>query len=248
MEQLDIKRQLNRLETHHFILSKNHLNYESEVATYIIPAEKIYEVPDDFIGLKLMTKETHKFTTGTGVTTHTITLHHDIARDNLIPLEGANVIVVRDVPAPRKEWPTANYTVTLPRTVKLTGLVGGTAYTFDFYYLFGAGSVNITVESADELVKTKILEGNIRGINMKNQENVRAGLKPGMVGLCIPEKFSIKVNVVAPTVVCFRADEETAFSSPFARESFISLPVNISDLKDWPENMIRYAKEQIARL
>ena len=248
MEHLDIKRQLIRLETGHFVLRANQRDYESEVATYIVPAGKLYEIPGDFIGLKLKTGERFTFRTGVGVTTQTLTLTYDIARDQLIPLEGANVVVVKDSPAPREEWPTANYTVTLPRTIELTGLLADTDYVFDVYYLFGAGSVNITVTSADETARTKVLERNIRAVNMLNQENVRVGLKPGMVGLCIPERYKICVKVVTPAPIYFHAAEETAYSSPFARESFVSLPVNVSNLLDWPENIERYAKEQLMAL
>jgi len=248
-EEITISRKFNRLDTIDFTITPNQINYESEVATYIVPAKRMIEIPDDFIGLKLMTGQRFVFTTGAGVTTATLTLAHPIARDPLIPMNGANVIVVRHIPAPRAEWPIAHYTVTEPRTVVLSGLAPATAHEFDVYYLFGVGSVNITVVSADETAKTKILEGAIRRINMLNQEDVRTGLKPGMVGLCIPERYRIQVKVNTPApIIFFDPVVDVGARSRFARESFIELPVNVSNLLEWPLNIERYAKQQLAAL
>ncbi len=248
MENLVISRQLDRITTRDFVLRTNQLNYESETATYIVPAKRMLEIPDDFIGLKLMTGERFVFTTGVGVTTQTLTLSHSIARDSLIELRGANVIVVRRIPVPVEEWAIANYTVTEPRTVVLTGLIASTAYQFDIYYLFGGGSLNISVISSNESARTKILERAIRAVNMVNQEDVRVGLKPGMIGLCIPERFRIHVNVITPARIIWHDPAETAFSSPFARESFIELPVNVSNLLQWPAGIEIHAKQQLLGL
>ncbi|MBT9175677.1 MAG: hypothetical protein DDT22_01361 [candidate division WS2 bacterium] len=244
MENITISRKFTRLETKDFTIFANQRGYESEVADYIVPAKRMIEIPNDFIGLKLMTGDRFTFTTGAAETTRALTLTFPIARDSLIPLVGQNVIVVRRTPAPVIEWPT--FTVTEPRTVTLTGLLVSTAYVFDVYYLFGVGSVNITVISADETARTKILEGAIRKINMLNQEDVRTGLKPGMVGLCIPERYRIQVRVNTPApIILFDPVADIGARSRFARESFIELPVNVSDLLQWPEDIERYSKQQL---
>jgi len=249
MEKITISRKFTRLATKDFVITANQSNYESEIATYIVPAKRMIEIPNDFIGLKLMTGERFTFTTGTAETTKTLTLTYPIARDTLIDLKGANVIVVKNTPTPRVEWAVANYTVTEPKTVALSGLTSGTAYTFDVYYLFGTGSANITVVSADETAKTKILEGAIRKINMLNQEDVRVGLKPGMVGLCIPERYKIQIRVItAAPIVFYDPTTDSGAKSPYARESFIELPVDVSSLLQWPENIERYAKQQLMAL
>ena len=239
-----IMKKLIRLTNDDFTLFANQLNYESEIASYVVPAKRVYEIPDEFIGLKLMTKESFSFTTNSGETTHTLTLSYPIARDPLIDLKGANVIVVKTSPTPVAEWAVANYTVTEPKTVALSGLTQNTSYTFDVYYLFKGGSVNITVVSADGTGRTKILESSIGKVNMLNQEDVRVGLKPGMVGLVIPERFKIQINVITPAhVVLYNKD-----NNPYARESFIELPVNVSNLLDWPEGIKTYAKSQLMSL
>ena len=164
-------------------------------------------------------------------------------------MKGANVIVVKNTPSPRAEWAVANYTVTEPKTVALSGLTAETAYTFDIYHLFGDGSVNITVVSADETAKTKILEGAIRKVNMINQEDVRVGLKPGMIGLVIPERYKIQVRVKTPaSIIFFDPVADSGAKSKYARESFIELPVNVSNQIEWPENIEVYAKEQLMAL
>ncbi|MBT9164843.1 MAG: hypothetical protein DDT23_00851 [candidate division WS2 bacterium] len=247
MEKLTISRKFARLETKDFTIFANQRGYESEIAEYVVPAKRMIEIPNDFIGLKLMTGDRFTFTTGVGETTRALVLTYPIARDSLIPLVGQNVIVVRRTPAPVIEWTT--FSVTEPRTVTLTGLLASTAYVFDVYYLFGVGSVNITVISADETARTKILESAIRKINMLNQEDVRMGLKPGMVGLCIPERYKIQVRVNTPApVILFDPVVDAGARSRFARESFIELPVNVSDLLQWPEDIERYAKQQLMAL
>lgn len=248
MENTTISRNFTRLETSDFALSTRQANYESEIATYVVPAKRVVEIPDSFIGLKLMTGERFTFTTGVGETTRVLSLTNDIARDSLISLNGANVIVVRRTPTPVLEWAVADYSVSLPRTVTLTGLIASTAYAFDVYYLFGIGSANITVLSSDNTARTRILEAAIRRINMINQEDVRMGLKPGMTGLVIPERYRIQVRVNTPAPVFWHGLTETANTSPFARESFIELPINSSSLLEWPEGITRYAKEQLMAL
>jgi len=238
-----IMKKLIRLTNQNFTLSANQPNYESEIATYVVPAKAIYEIPDEFIGLKLMTKESFSFTTSSGETSYTITLTYPIARDSLIAMNGANVIVVKTSPSPVAEWLTNKYTVTEPKTIALSGLTESTSYTFDVYYLFKGGSVNITVVSADETAKAKVLEASIGKVNMLNQEDVRVGLKPGMVGLVIPERFKIQIRVITPATVVLYST-----SNPYARESFIELPVNVSNLLDWPEGIKAYAKSQLMSL
>lgn len=248
-EEISISRKFTRLETKDFTITANQSNYESEVATYVVPAKRMIEIPDDFIGLKLMTGERFTFSTGAGVTTKSLTLTYPIARDSLIALKGANVIVVRNKPTPREEWPVDKYTVTEPKTVDLSGLTENTDYEFDIYYLFVGGSVNITVISADETAHTRILEGAIRKINMLNQEDVRTGLKPGMVGLCIPERYKIQVKVkTAAAIVFFDPVADSGAKSKYARESFIELPVNESNLLEWPGGIEAYAKTQLMGL
>ena len=249
VEKLAILRNIIRLGNKDFTVSANQLNYESEIATYIVPAKRMCEIPDDFIGLKLMTKDSFSFTTGSAETTQTLTLTYPIARDTLIDLTGANVIVVKDTPAPRGEWAIADYTVTEPKTVALSGLTASTAYIFDIFYLFKAGSISITVVSSDETAKTKILERAIGKVNTINQEDVRVGLKPGMVGLCIPERWKIQIRVITPaSIVLYDRGIDTGAKSLYARESFIELPINVSNLLSWPEGIKAYAKSQLMAL
>jgi len=247
MEDNIIPRKLGRLETSDFVITPNQINYESEIATYVVPAQRVIEIADKFMGLKLMTGDRVTFTTGVGETTRTLTLTHNIARDALIPLVGQNVIVVRRTPTPVLEWTT--FTVTEPRTVALTGLLASTAYVFDVYYLFGVGSVNISVISADEQVRTKIFERSIRSVNMINQEDTRMGLRAGMIGLVIPERFRIQVRVITPaSVILHHPTADIGAKSPFARESFIELPIYISNQLDWPEGTEDFAKQQTAAI
>ena len=247
-EEVAISRKFSRLRESDFTLTANQKDYESEVATYIVPSKRIIEIPDDFIGLKLMTGERFSFTTGVGETTKTLTLTYEIARDGLISLKGANVIVVKNSPTPREEWAVANYTVTLPKTVDLSGLTAETSYQFDIYYLFCDGTVKIVVQSADETAKTNLLNRAIRAVNMLNQENVKVGLKPGMIGLVIPERFKIILAVKTLAPIYLYGLQETTCTSPYARESFIELPVNVSDLLQWPEETEAYAKRQLMGL
>lgn len=247
MNEKIIIRKFNRLDNKDFVITANQTGYESEVATYIVPAKRVVEIPNDFIGLKLMTGERFTFTTGAGETTRTLTLAHPIAHDPLLGGPVASVIPVRRTPAPTLEWTT--FTVSAPRTVTLTGLLASTAYVFDVYYLFGVGSVNITVISSDETARTKILEAAIRKVNMLNQEDVRTGLRPGSVGLIIPERYRIQVRVNTPApVIFFHPTIDTPPRSPFAREGFVELPVNVSDLLDWDPNIETLAKEQMLTL
>jgi hypothetical protein len=244
---VQISRKFSRLTNKDFTILANQSNYESEIATYQVPPKKVFEIPDAFIGMKLMTKESFSFTTATGETSHDCTLTYPIAQDSTIALKGANVIVVKRSPTPAGEWSTANYTVTLPKTVTLSGLTQSTSYVFDIFYLFGgAGSVNITIYSDDRSAKTKILESAIRKINQVNQEDVRTGIKPGQVGLVIPERYLIQVRVICPaSIVLWDPIADSGAKSLYARESFIELPVNVSDLLAWPEGIKAFAKSQL---
>lgn len=242
IEKAKILRHIIRLANDDFTLSANQASYESEVATHIVPAKRMYEIPDNFIGLKLMTKDHFTFTTGAAETTHVCTLTYPIAEDKLITMVGQNVIVVITTPATGE---VTTFTVTQPKTVTLSGLAVSTAYVVDIYYLFKDGSVNISVVSSDETAKTKILEGAIGMINQLNEEDVRIGLKPGMVGLCIPERWKIQLKVITAASIIFYGATETAYSSPYARESFFELPVNVSNLLHWPTGIKQYAKSQL---
>ena len=55
MEDNIIPRKLGRLETSDFVITPNQINYESEIATYVVPAQRVIEIADKFMGLKLMT-------------------------------------------------------------------------------------------------------------------------------------------------------------------------------------------------
>jgi len=244
-EKLKITRHLSRITNKDFVLSANQLNYESEIATYVVPANRMFEIPNDFIGLKLMTKDHFEFSTGSSETTHVCTLTYPIAPDPLIPAVRGYVVVHETSPA-AAEW--TNFTVTLPKTVTLAGLTSSKDYVFDIYYLFGVGSLNISVLSSDGTAKTKILERAIRAVNMLNQEDIRTGLKPGMIGLCIPERYKIQVRVITPAPVILYDSQETSYSSPWARESFIELPINESSLAEWPKGIENYAKQQLMGL
>jgi hypothetical protein len=227
-----------------FTITANQIGYESEIATYIVPQNKVLELPDKFIGMRLMTKETFTFSTGTGETTHACTLTYPIASNELLSLVGKSVIVVKSG-TPNAEW--TNFTVTLPNTVTISGLTQSTNYTFYIFYHFCDGSVNITVTSDDGNVKTKVLEKSIREINQINTEDVRKGLKYGMVGLIIPERYKIQVKVITSApIVLYYPNVDTGAKSKWARESFIELPVDVSDILQWPEGIKAFAKQQFS--
>lgn len=227
-----------------FTITANQIGYESEIATYIVSQNRVLELPDKFIGLKLMTKDTFSFTTGSAETSHTCTLTYPIATNELISMNGANVIVVERSPAVG-EWAVANYTVTVPKTVVISGLTASTAYVFDIYYLFNNGSVNITIVSDNGNVKTKVLERAIGKVNTLNQEDIRAGLKYGQIGLVIPERYKIQIRVITSApVILWDPVADSGAKSLYARESYIELPVDISDILQWPEGVKTFAKSQ----
>lgn len=244
MEKLNILRRVINLTTGAFVLRANQRDFDSETATYTVPNNRMNETIDELVQMKLMTRESFSFTTATGVTTHTLVLTHDIAPDPALAMVGGVAVVVRRTPTPVAEITT--YTVALPRTIHLTGLAAGTAHTFDVYYLFGAGRVNLSVLTDDGTAQTRILESSIRAVNMLNQVDDRMGLRLGRVGVLVPEDFRIQVRVVTPAAVIWHGATETAFSSPFARESFINLQVNDSNMLEWPAGIALTAKEQVA--
>jgi hypothetical protein len=229
-----------------FTITANQIGYESEIATYLVPQNRVLELPDKFIGLKLMTKDTFSFSTATGETSHGCTLTYPIARNELISMKGANVIVVKRTPTPVAEWAVANYSVTEPNTVTISGLTQSTAYVFDIYYLFNNGSVNITIVSDDGNVKAKVLERAIGKVNTLNQEDVRAGLKYGQIGLVIPERYKVQIRVITnASIILWDPVADSRAKSKYARESYIELPVDISDILQWPEGVKTFAKSQL---
>lgn len=241
-EKLQIVRNLANLSTKDFTLSANQSSYESPSATYVVPAKRMIEIPNAFLGLKLMTKQAFSFTTTSGATTKAITTTYPIAVDPNITLIGDNVVVSMTSPS---TGVTTAFTVTTPNTVTLSGLTGNTAYTGNLYYLFGSGSVRLTVTSSDGSATTTVLNRSIANVNVLNQNDVRVGLKPGMVGLLIPERWKIELQVNTAAPVCLYGTSETAYSSPNALQSFIELPVNISNLLAWPSGIKAYAKTQL---
>jgi hypothetical protein len=242
MEQKTIRRNKIILGNSSFTMSANQSNYESEVATYSVPQNRVVEIPNEFIGLKLMTKQTFSFTTASGVTTQTLTTTYPIATDANIPMVGQNVIVVITTPATGE---VTTFTVTTPNTVTLSGLTASTSYVVDVYYMFNSGQAKITVTSSDETAVTTLLSRNIGNLNATDQNDVRSGLKPGQLGLIIPERSKIQLKVItAAPIFLYAPGAETAYSSVYARQSFLELPANISSIFDWPSGIKGFAKQQ----
>lgn len=236
------------LTNRHFTPRANQLNYESEIATYIVPAKKVIEIPADYIRLKLMTGEEFSFTTGTNENSKTLTLTYPIAKDPRLPLKAANagdsacVIVVRTTPSPVTEWVGANVTVTEPKTVVLSGLTASTAYVFKVYYLFDDGTVKLTIRSSDETQKKDILVAGIGEVNRIDQENIKAGLQVGGVGQNLPERWKLELRVKTAAPVFLYGETESGNVTPYARVSRIRLPVLITNQEDWGTNVEAIAK------
>lgn len=223
-------------------MTANQISYESPIATYTVPQSQVLEIPNSFIGLKLMTKETQTFTTGSGATTHTLTTNFPIAVDPNITLVGQNVVVNITTPT---TGVVTTFTVTVPNTIALTGLTGNTAYTVILYYYPIGGTATLKVKSSDGTASTTILTRSLQSLAYTNDDDVRQGLKPGVTGQVIPEQYQIQllVNSAAPIVLYGTA--ENAYSSPNALQSFIALPVLISSIFQWPDGIKAYAKSQL---
>jgi len=237
-----ITRKNQTLQTNDFVLSGNQLSYPSPVATYTVPQSQVLEIPNSFIGLKLMTKETHSFSTGSGVTTQTITTNFPIAVDPSITLVGQNVVV--DITTPATGVVTT-FTVTTPSTINLTGLTGSTAYVVTVYYYPIGGTATLMVTSSDGTANTTVLTRSLQSLAYTNDDDVRQGLKPAMTGLVISEHYQIQLFVTSAAPIVLIGTTETAFSSPNAEQSFIALPVQISSIFNWPDGIKTYAKSQL---
>jgi len=241
-----IVRQSGIITNTDFVVTANQVGYESEIATYIVPQNRVLELPDKLIGLKLATKDSFSFTTGTGETQHDCTLTYPIAPDPLLPLVGGTVIVVQRSAGgspTNVEW--TNFTVTLPKTVTIKGLTQGTAYVYDVFYLFADGSVNITVVSDDGTVRTKILESSIASVNQLNQLDSRKGLRYGKINMIIPDRWQIQVRVITnASVVLYDPTADSGAKSKFARQSYIELPVDISSIFQWGAEVRDIAKQR----
>lgn len=252
-EEIVIKTTKQLLATYRdFVIKANQVNYESEIAEYVVPSKRVLEIPNDFIGLKLMTGEEFSFATGAGENSKTLTTTYNIVKDPLLPLAPPNsgapaCVIVRKVsPAPENEW--TNFTVTLPRTITLNGLTASTNYVFRVYYLFDVGNVKITILSADETAKKDILTSSIFAVNSLNQENIKAGLKPGSVGQIIPERYKVQLKVKTPAPVYLFGSTESGRKTPWARVSYLELPVLMSNEFEWKVNVDELAKSQMLTL
>lgn len=246
MEQAKITRSSHVLQTTDFTLSANQSSYESPIATFTVPQGQVYEIPNQFIGLKLMTKESFSFTTGSGQTTHTLTTTYPIVQDPSLNVNGSFGIgtnAVVDITTPATGVVTT-FTVTLPNSINLTGLTQNTSYVVVVYYYFSGGSATLTVTSSDGTATTTVLTRSIGNLNVIDDNDVRVGLKPAMTGLVIPEQYQIQLQVNSPAPVVLYGTSETAYTSPNAMESFISLPVQTSSLYEWPSGTKAYAKQQ----
>jgi len=246
MEEKQIIRQSGILTNGDFTIVPNQIGYESEIAVYKVPQNRVLELPDKFLGLKLMTKETFSFTTGSGETQHNCTLSYPIAQDPFLPLVRGVVIVVQrsagGTPT-NTEW--TNFTVSLPKTITIKGLTQSTAYVYDIFYLFVDGSVNITIVSDDGTVRTKILEKAIGEVNRLNQHDSRKGLRYGKINMIIPDRWQLQVRVITnASVVLFDPVEDSGAKSVFAQNSYIELPVDISSVFQWPEDIRDIAKQR----
>jgi hypothetical protein len=241
-----IVRQSGVITNTDFVVTPNQIGYESEIATYKVPQNRVLELPDRLIGLKLATKDSFSFTTGSGETQHNCTLSFPIAQDPLLPLVGGTVIVVQRSAAGSStnvEW--TNFTVTLPKTVTIKGLTAGTEYVYDIFYLFADGSVNITIVSDDGTVRTKILESSIASVNQLNQLDSRKGLRYGKINMIIPDRWQIQVRVITnASVVLYDPVADSGAKSKFARQSYIELPVDISSIFQWGAEVRDIAKQR----
>jgi hypothetical protein len=241
-----IVRQSGVITNTDFVITPNQVGYESEIATYKVPQNRVLELPDRLIGLKLATKDSFSFTTGSGETQHNCTLSFPIAQDPLLPLVGGTVIVVQRSAggsSTNVEW--TNFTVTLPKTVTIKGLTAGTDYVYDIFYLFAGGSVNITIVSDDGTVRTKILESSIASINQLNQLDSRKGLRYGKINMIIPDRWQIQVRVITnASIVLYDPTTDSGAKSKFARQSYIELPVDISSIFQWGAKVRDIAKQR----
>ena len=247
MSTAKINRSKNSLQTSDFTLSANQSNYESEVATYVVPQNRVVEIPDDFMGLKLMTRDSFSFTASN--TSQAITTAYNIVQDpNLNNASGGIGIGTNVVVYIEGSGVSTSFSVTLPNTVTLTGLTSGSSYSGFIYYLFGNGQAKLTVTSSDGTATTTVLTRNIANLNQLNQNDTNVGLKPGMVNLVIPDRFKIqlKVTTSAP-VFLYASGSDTAYSSQYAVNSFIDIPILVSSIFEWPggrQGALQYAKQQ----
>jgi hypothetical protein len=244
-----ISRSKLTLSTPNFSLQANQASYESPVAIYTVPPRKVYEIPNNFIRLKLATKQTFTFSTGSGETTQTLTTTYPIVEDpSFSNPVGTSVVLNMTTPA-TGEW--TSFTVTQPNTISVTGLTGSTSYVINAYYLFQGGEAKITVVSSDLTTKSDILTYDIGQLDILNQEDVRYGLKPGVSGMVVAERFQIQVRVNSAAPICLYGASETAYSSPFARMSYIDLKVEGSMASDWEAagtNPVTFAKSTMQQV
>jgi hypothetical protein len=241
-----IIRQSGILTNTDFTITPNQVGYESEIATYKVPQNRVVELPDKLIRLKLMTKETFSFTSPTNATEKSVVLTYPIVQDPLVSLVRNAVIVVQRSAGGNStnvEW--TNFTVTLPNTVTIKGLTQSTDYVYDIFYLFSDGSVNITIVSDDATVRTKILESSIVGINQLNQLDSRKGLRYGKINMILPDRWQIQVRVItSASIVLYDPVADSGAKSKFARHSYIELPVDISSIFQWGEEVRDIAKQR----
>ncbi len=244
MPQTQIKRSKLTLSTTNFTPQANQTSYESPVAVYTVPPRRVYEIPNNFIVLKLATKQTFTFATASGETTQTLTTTYPIVEDPNFASPVATSVVLNITTGPTTgEW--TSFSVTQPNTISVTGLTASTNYVINAYYLFSGGEAKITVLSSDLTTKSDILTYDIGQLNILNQQDVRYGLKPGVSGMVVAERFQIQVRVNSAAPVCLYGSSETAYSSPFARMSQVALKVEGSMASEWEAagtNPVTYAK------
>lgn len=247
VQTLKIRRSGINLQNADGVLSANQLGYESEVWTYRVPQGRVLELPNRFMGLKLMTRDSFSFT-ATG-SSQAITLNFPIAQDPGLNGSGGalgigtNVVVVYTA---GKSGVDTNFTVTQPKTVTLDGLTSTTVYTGHIYYLFGDGQAKITITSSDGTSVGTFVNRSIANLNSTDQNDVRSGMKPGALGFVIPERFVVQLKVITQApVFLYATGADTSESSQYAVNSFIDLVGQISSLSDWPPGTGEYAKKQL---
>ncbi len=231
------------------VLSANQLSYESEIWPYTVPQIRVLEIPNKFIGLKLMTRDSFSFTASG--TTQAITLNFPVAQDPELNTSsgtigiGTNIVVFF---LTGTTGPSTNFTFTGPKTVTLNGLTSTTAYTGYIYYMFAdaKSQAKITITSSDGTATGTLINRAIGNLNTTIQNDVRSGIKPGGLGYILPERFQLQLKVITPApIFLYAPGSETTFSSPNAVNSFIELNCQLSALSSWPPGTGAYAKQQL---
>ena len=165
------------LKTEDFVQTENIPNTKIEILRYEVPDyTQMTLLQKKPIELRLMTKENFVFTTGTGVTTQTVTVAGDMQDSPDLGNVGDAVILRKNLPAPVEEWFTAdlNYPA---NSITFTGLAENTNYNFDVFYIFGGGLIEIEIIDPTRRVRRPIFSTTTDLINRRRQIDDRTAMR-----------------------------------------------------------------------